>query len=249
MEIIMGIIVFIIIVIICSIKQINEYERGIKFRFGKFVKVLKPGWKLVLPIFESYKKVDIRTKAVDVPSQEAITKDNVSVQINAVIYYKLFDASKAILAVEDFYYAVGQLAQTTMRKVVGSVSLDELLAERDKISTEICKIIDEATDPWGIKVENVELKDVSLPEDMKRVLAIAAEAEREKQAVVTKAKGEVEASNNLAKAAEIMSNTPGAMHLRTLSTLSDISSDKSNTILFCLPVEILEAMKGKNDKK
>ncbi len=249
MEIIMGIIVFIIIVIICSIKQINEYERGIKFRFGKFVKVLKPGWKLVLPIFESYKKVDIRTKAVDVPSQEAITKDNVSVQINAVIYYKLFDASKAILAVEDFYYAVGQLAQTTMRNVVGSVSLDELLAERDKISTEICKIIDEATDPWGIKVENVELKDVSLPEDMKRVLAIAAEAEREKQAVVTKAKGEVEASNNLAKAAEIMSSTPGAMHLRTLSTLSDISSDKSNTILFCLPVEILEAMKGKNDKK
>ncbi len=249
MNLVIGIIVFVIVILICSIKQINEYERGIKFRFGKFVKVLNPGWKLVLPIIESYKKVDIRTKAVDVPSQEAITKDNVSVQINAVIYYKLFDASKAILAVEDFYYAVGQLAQTTMRNVVGSVSLDELLAERDKISTEICKIIDEATDPWGIKVENVELKDVSLPEDMKRVLAIAAEAEREKQAVVTKAKGEVEASNNLAKAAEIMSNTPGAMHLRTLSTLSDISSDKSNTILFCLPVEILEAMKGKNDKK
>lgn len=249
MNLVVGIIVFVMIILICSIKQINEYERGIKFRFGKFVKVLTPGWKLVLPIIESYKKVDIRTKAVDVPSQEAITKDNVSVQINAVIYYKLFDASKAILAVEDFYYAVGQLAQTTMRNVVGSVSLDELLAERDKISTEICKIIDEATDPWGIKVENVELKDVSLPEDMKRVLAIAAEAEREKQAVVTKAKGEVEASNNLAKAAEIMSSTPGAMHLRTLSTLSDISSDKSNTILFCLPVEILEAMKGKNDKK
>ena len=249
MNLVIGIIVFVIVILICSIKQINEYERGIKFRFGKFVKVLNPGWKLVLPIIESYKKVDIRTKAVDVPSQEAITKDNVSVQINAVIYYKLFDASKAILAVEDFYYAVGQLAQTTMRNVVGSVSLDELLAERDKISTEICKIIDEATDPWGIKVENVELKDVSLPEDMKRVLAIAAEAEREKQAVVTKAKGEVEASNNLAKAAEIMSNTPGAMRLRTLSTLSDISSDKSNTILFCLPVEILEAMKGKNDKK
>ncbi len=248
MELVLGIIVFIVIILICSIKQINEYERGIKFRFGKFVKVLNPGWKIVLPIIEGYKKVDIRTKAVDVPSQEAITKDNVSVQINAVIYYKLFDAAKAILAVEDFYYAVGQLAQTTMRNVVGSVSLDELLAERDKISTEICKIIDEATDPWGIKVENVELKDVSLPEDMKRVLAIAAEAEREKQAVVTKAKGEVEASNNLAKAAEIMSSTPGAMHLRTLSTLSDISSDKSNTILFCLPVEILEAMKGKDKK-
>ncbi len=243
------VLIFLIIILVNSIKQINEYERGIKFRFGKFVKVLNPGWKIVIPIIESYKKVDIRTKAVDVPSQEAITRDNVSVQINAVIYYKLFDASKAILAVEDFYYAVGQLAQTTMRNVVGSVSLDELLAERDKISSEICNIIDEATDPWGIKVENVELKDVSLPEDMKRVLAIAAEAEREKQAVVTKAKGEVEASNNLAKAAEIMSKTPGAMHLRTLSTLSDISGDKSNTILFCLPIEILDAIKGKNEKK
>ncbi len=241
------IIIIVLVVLISSIKQINEYERGIKFRFGKYVKTLEPGWKLILPIIESYRKVDIRTKAVDVPSQEAITKDNVSVQINAVIYYKLFDASKAILAVEDFYYAVGQLAQTTMRNVVGSVSLDELLAERDKISTEICKIIDEATDPWGIKVENVELKDVSLPEDMKRVIAIAAEAEREKLAVITKAKGEVEASNNLAKAAEIMAKTPGALHLRTLSTLSDISGDKSNTVVFCLPVEILEAMK--NSKK
>ncbi len=234
--------VFIAIILISSIKQINEYERGVKFRFGKFAKIMTPGWRLVLPVIESFRKVDIRTKAVDVPAQEAITKDNVSVQINAVIYYKLFDASKAILAVENFYYAVGQLAQTTMRNVVGSVSLDELLAERDKISTEICKIIDEATDPWGIKVENVELKDVSLPEDMKRVLAIAAEAEREKLAVVTKAKGEVEASNNLAKAAEIMAKTPGALHLRTLSTLSDISSDKSNTVVFCLPVEIIDAM-------
>ena len=237
------------IILLASIKQINEYERGIKFTFGKFSKIMMPGWRLVLPVFQSFKKVDIRTKAVDVPAQEAITKDNVSVQINAVIYYKLFDASKAILAVENFYYAVGQLAQTTMRNVVGSVTLDELLAERDKISDEICSIIDKATDPWGIKVENVELKDVSLPEDMKRVLAIAAEAEREKTAVITKAEGEVEASNNLAKAAEIMSQTPGALHLRTLSTLSDISSDKSNTVVFCLPIEIIEAMKGKIDKK
>lgn len=246
---ILAILIIILVIILSSIKQINEYERGVKFRFGKFVKVMTPGWKLVLPIIESYRKVDIRTKAVDVPAQEAITKDNVSVQINAVIYYKLFDASKAILAVENFYYAVGQLAQTTMRNVVGSVSLDELLAERDKISTEICKIIDEATDPWGIKVENVELKDVSLPEDMKRVLAIAAEAEREKLAVITKAKGEVEASNNLAKAASIMAETPGALHLRTLSTLSDISADKSNTVVFCLPVEVMETIKKIGDKK
>lgn len=244
MEFLWVIIVFLIIIVLASIKQINEYERGIKFRFGKFVGIMEPGWKLVLPIIESYKKVDIRTKAVDVPSQEAITKDNVSVQINAVIYYKLFDAAKAILAVENFYYAVGQLAQTTMRNVVGSVSLDELLAEREKISDSICKIIDEATDPWGIKVENVELKDVSLPEDMKRVLAIAAEAEREKTAVITKSIGEVEASNNLAKAAEVMSKTPGALHLRTLSTLSDISADKGNTVVFCLPVEIIDAVKN-----
>jgi regulator of protease activity HflC (stomatin/prohibitin superfamily) len=249
MDLFLPIIVVLAIILLASIKQINEYERGIKFTFGKFSSIMKPGWRIVLPIFQSFKKVDIRTKAVDVPAQEAITKDNVSVQINAVIYYKLFDASKAILAVENFYYAVGQLAQTTMRNVVGSVTLDELLAERDKISDEICNIIDKATDPWGIKVENVELKDVSLPEDMKRVLAIAAEAEREKTAVITKAKGEVEASNNLAKAAEIMAQTPGALHLRTLSTLSDISSDKSNTVVFCLPIEIIEAMKGKADKK
>jgi regulator of protease activity HflC (stomatin/prohibitin superfamily) len=249
MEILYGAIVLVVILILASIKQINEYERGIKFTLGKFSSIMKPGWRLVLPIFQSYKKVDIRTKAVDVPSQEAITKDNVSVQINAVIYYKIFDASKAILAVENFYYAVGQLAQTTMRNVVGSVTLDELLAERDKISDEICNIIDKASDPWGIKVENVELKDVSLPEDMKRVLAIAAEAEREKTAVITKASGELEASDNLAKAAKVMSSTPGALHLRTLSTLSDISSDKSNTVVFCLPIEILEAMKNKVDKK
>ncbi len=239
-------IIFIGIILLRSVVQVNEYERGVKFTLGKFSKIMSPGWNLVLPIFQSYKKVDIRTKAVDVPEQDAITKDNVSVRINAVIYYKIFDASKAILEVENFYYAVSQLAQTTMRNVVGSVSLNELLAERDKISTEICKIIDEATDPWGIKVENVELKDVSLPEEMKRVIAKAAEAERERAAILTKAEGEVEAAKNLAKAAETMSMTPGALHLRTLSTINDVSSDQSNTIIFCLPVEVLESFKAGN---
>ncbi len=238
-------VIVIIVILLVSIRQINQYERGIKFTLGKFSKIMKPGWNIVIPIFQSYRKVDIRTKAVDVPEQDAITKDNVSVRINAVIYYKVFDASKAVLEVENFYFAVGQLAQTTMRNAVGAVSLDELLSERDKISTEICKIIDKATDPWGIKVEDVELKDISLPEEMKRVIAIAAEAEREKAAVITKAQGEVEASENLAKAASLMSQTPGAMHLRTLSTLSDISADKGNTIIFALPVEILESFKGK----
>lgn len=242
------VLIVLFILLISSIKQINEYERGILFRFGKFKKIMNPGWIIVIPIIDFYKKVDIRTKAVDVAEQETITKDNVSVKINAVIYYKIVDPSKAVLAVEDYYYAVSQLAQTTMRNVVGSVTLDELLAEREKISEEICKIIDKATDPWGIKVENVELKDVSLPQEMKRVIARAAEAEREKIAVITKASGEVEASNNLAKAAKIMSDTPGAMHLRTLSTISDISSDQSNTIIFALPIEILEALKGKDKK-
>ncbi len=236
-----AIIIIIVFILLKSIVQINEYERGIKFSRGKFVNIMEPGWKIVLPIFESYKKVDIRTKAVDVPEQDAITKDNVSVRINAVIYYKIFDASKAILEVENFYYAVSQLAQTTMRNVVGSVSLDELLAEREKLSVAICKIIDEATDPWGIKVENVELKDVALPEDMKRVIAKVAEAEREKLAVITKASGEVEASKNLAEAARTMASTPGALHLRTLSTINDVSSDQSNTLVFCIPIEMLRA--------
>ena len=236
--------VIILIVILGSIKQINEYERGILFSYGRFNKVLNPGWRLVLPVIQSYSKIDIRTKVIDVPEQETITKDNVSVRINAVIYFSVFDAGKALLQVENFRYAVSQLAQTTMRNAVGSVTLDELLSSREKISVEICKVIDEATDPWGIKVENVELKDVALPEEMKRVIAKAAEAEREKQAVITKAAGEVEASENLAKAARLMATTPGALHLRTLSTLNDLSSDQSNTIIFAIPIEVLEAYKS-----
>ena len=230
-----------IIIILSSIRQIDEYERGILFEFGKFKKILNPGWNIVLPIFQSFKKVDIRTKVTDVPEQDAITKDNVSVRINAVIYFKIFDAAKSILEVENFHYAVSQLAQTTMRNAVGSVSLDDLLSERDKISFEICKIIDEATDPWGIKVENVELKDIKLPQEMERVIAKNAEAEREKKAVITNSVGEVEAAKNLREAAEIMESSAGALHLRTLSTLNDISSDQSNTIVFAVPLEILRA--------
>lgn len=245
-------VIFALIIVICFLKstiiQIREYERGILFSRGKFKKILTPGWTIRIPIFESYTVVDIRTKAVDVPAQEAITKDNVSIKINAVIYYKIFDAAKAILAVENYYYAIGQLAQTTMRNAVGAVTLDELLGEREKISVEICNIIDKLTDPWGIKVENVELKDVALPEEMQRVIAKVAEAEREKMAVITKAAGEVEASKNLAEAAERMSKIPGALHLRTLSTINDISSDQSNTIVFALPIEVLRAFDGLGEK-
>ena len=242
------ILIIILFIVLISIRQIDEYERGVLFRFGKFKSVLKPGWRIILPVIESFRKVDIRTKVSDVAEQDAITKDNVSIRINAVIYFKIFDASKAIIAVENYHYAVSQLAQTTMRNAVGSVSLDELLSERDKISTEICKIIDEATDPWGIKVENVELKDIKLPQEMERVIAKVAEAEREKNAVITKSIGEVEAAKNLRDAAEIMATSNGALHLRTLSTLNDISSDQSNTIVFAIPLEILRAFETKDAK-
>ena len=221
MGLLVPLILIICFVLLGSIRQINEYERGVKLRFGKFKSVLEPGWRLILPIIDSMRKVDVGTKAVDVPEEDAITKDNVSVRINAVLYYKIFDASKSILAVQNYNYAVSQLAQTTMRNAVGAVSLDELLSERDKISTEICNVIDKATDPWGIKVENVELKDVSLPEEMKRVIAKIAEAEREKEAVITKSRGEVEAAHNLKEAADLMCTSPGALHLRTLSTIND----------------------------
>ena len=245
-SLLMPIIGVILFIALCSIKQINEYERGILFVQGKYRKTLGPGWHVIWPIFQSFQKVDIRTKAVDVPEQDAITKDNVTVRINAVIYYKVFDASKALIAVERYQYAVSQLAQTTMRNAVGAVTLDELLSERDKISTEICQVIDTATDPWGIKVENVELKDVKLPADMTRVIAKVAEAEREKQAVITKAAGEKEAADNLAKAAETLAGAPGALHLRTLSTINDLSSDQSNTIIFAIPVEVLNAFGQEN---
>ena len=242
------IIIIVVFILLASIKQIDEYERGVKFSFGKYSKTLNPGWKIVLPIIQSFKKVDIRTKVVDVPEQDAITRDNVSIRINAVVYYKICDASMAILNVENFYYAVSQLAQTTMRNAVGEVSLDELLSEREKISKKICEIIDKATYPWGIKVVNVELKDVSLPEEMKRVIARVAEAEREKQAVITKSIGEVEASNNLAIAAQKLNENPVAVHLRTLETINDLSSDQSNTVIFTLPIDVLKSFDTYNKK-
>ena len=241
-------VITLIVVAISSIRQIEQYERGILFVCGKYSKVLAPGWHIIWPIFQTCKKIDIRTKAVDVPEQVAITSDNVSIRINAVIYYKVFDAGKALCEVEDFQYAVGQLAQTTMRNVVGTVTLDQLLTDREKISLNICAIIDKATDPWGVKVENVELKDISLSAEMQRVMAKVAEAEREKNAVITKAEGEVEAARNLAEAANLMGNTPGALHLRTLATINDLSSDQSNTVVFALPVEVLRALEGFNKK-
>ena len=231
-------------VLLASIKQINEYERGVKFQLGKYIGMMNPGWRIVIPIFQSYQKVDIRIKAVDVPDQDAITKDNVSVNVNAVLYYKVSNAESAILKVEYFDYAVSQLSQTTMRDVVGEVTLDELLMNRDDISQRIQEIVDKATDPWGIKIVSVDLKHIELPEDMKRVIAKQAEAEREKRAVIIKAEGEVIAADNMAKAAEILASSSGALHLRTLQSINDLSSDQSNTIIFAVPLEVLRAFEG-----
>ncbi|PIT87718.1 MAG: hypothetical protein COU31_01385 [Candidatus Magasanikbacteria bacterium CG10_big_fil_rev_8_21_14_0_10_40_10] len=229
------------VIILISIRQVEQYQRGVKFMLGKYISTVDPGWRLILPIFQSMSKVDIRVKAVDVPLQETITKDNVSAKINAVIYYKVSDAAKAFLEVENFYYAVSQLAQTTMRNVVGEMELDQLLANRDAAAQRIKEIVDAASDPWGIKVESVELKDVILPDDMQRVIAKQAEAERERRAVIIKAGGEVIAAENLAKAAATLHAQPGALHLRTLNTLNDLSSDQSNTVIFAIPLEILRA--------
>jgi len=238
------IIIAIIIILLASIRQINQYERGVRFMLGKYVGLMNPGWRLVWPIIQSYKKVDLRVKAVDVPNQEAITKDNISVSVNAVIYYKVREANKAILEVENFYYAISQLAQTTMRNAVGQVDLDELLSERDRVSGNIRDIIDKASDPWGIQVDNVELKDITLPEEMKRVIGKQAEAEREKRAIIIKAEGEVIAADNMAKAANMLSSANGALHLRTLQSINDLSSDQSNTIIFAVPLEILRSFEG-----
>ncbi|MDD4995104.1 MAG: slipin family protein [Patescibacteria group bacterium] len=248
MDILYWIVGVVLFVILISIRQIKQYERGVKFQLGKYKKVLEPGWRLVFPIFQGMQKVDIRVKATDVPFQEAITRDNVSTKINAVIYYKVKEAQKAIIEVEDFRYATSQLAQTTMRNVCGQMDLDELLSKREEASQKIRDIVEKLTDPWGIEVQSVDLKDITLPENMQRVIAKQAEAERERRAVVIKAEGEVSASENLRKAAETLAKSPGALHLRTLSTINDVSSDQSNTIVFAIPLEVLRAFETYNDK-
>jgi len=239
---------FVILVILVSLKQINQYERGVKFTMGRYTGIMNPGWRIIIPVFQTYKKVDMRVKAVDVPDQKAITRDNVPVIVNAVIYYKVANAEKAVIEVENFYYAISQYAQTTMRNIVGEVTLDELLAQRDKIAERIREIVDKETDDWGLKVNNVELKDVSLPESMERTIAKQAEAEREKRAVIINAQGELAAAENIARAADILSASDGALHLRTLQSINDMSSDQSNTVVFVTPVEVLKAFTSFKNK-
>lgn len=237
-------IILVVVLLLASLRQVNQYERGVMFLMGRYTGMKNPGWRLVIPLFQKMVKVDIRVKAVDVPDQKAITKDNISVAVNAVIYYKVSDAAKAIVEVENFFHAVSQLAQTTMRNVVGEVELDDLLGQRDQISERIRLVVDKATDEWGVKVDNVELKDVALPADMERTIAKQAEAERERRAVIIKAEGEVAAAENMSKAADILAGSTGALHLRTLQSVNDLSSDQSNTVIFALPLEILRAFEG-----
>ncbi len=248
MGIVFGLLGFVLFVILISIRQINEYERGVLFALGKFSRVVRPGWRLVIPIFQFMQKVDLRLRAVDVPHQESLTKDNISVGVNAVLYFKVIDAEKAVINIQNFYYATSQLAQTTMRNAVGEVVLDKLLADREEVSHGIRDVIAKFAHDWGIEVVNIELKDIIIPDDLKRTIGKEAEAERERRAVIIKAQGEVESAKNMAAAAKLLHESPGAMHLRTLQSINDISSDDSNTTVWLLPVEILEAM-GRMGKK
>lgn len=238
------IIIVLAILFFSIIKQVNQYQRGVVFTLGKISGTRNPGWRPILPVFQKMMKVDIRTKTVDVPNQEVITRDNIPVYINAVVYYKIVDPIKSILEVENFRYAVSQLAQTTMRNAVGERTLDDLLQKRNEIADMIKADLDGKTDPWGIDVEMLELKDVIIPDDLKRTISKEAEAEREKRAVIIKAEGDMIASDNLAAAAKTLNATPGAMHLRTLQAVNDLSSDQSNTTIWMIPIEVLDAIKG-----
>lgn len=230
-----------VFVVVAGLRILNQYERGVILTLGKYSGIKEPGLRWVLIGVQKMIIVDLRTKVVDVPDQDCITKDNVSLNVNAVLYYMISSAEKAVLEVESFDRAVSQLAQTTMRDVVGEVTLDDLLTQRDIISSRIKDIVDKVSDKWGINVESVDLKHIELPENMKRTMGKEAEAERERRAVIIKAEGERTAAENLSEAAKILSGSDGALHLRTLHSINDVSSDQSNTIIFAMPIEVLKA--------
>ena len=236
--------VVVVVLLLTCIRQVNQYERGIVLTMGKYTSTRNPGWTFLMPIFQSMQKVDIRIKTVDVPEQEAITKDNIPIAINAVIYYQVTDPNKAVLDVENFYYAVNQLAQITMRNMVGAVTLEELLRDRESISLKIKENVDKATLTWGIQVHDVDLKDIVIPPDLKRTIAKVAEAERERKASIIRAEGEVVAAESITKAATMLASAPGVLHLRTLQSINDISSDQSNTTVWMVPLEVLRAVES-----
>ncbi|AMQ18130.1 slipin family protein [Thermococcus peptonophilus] len=238
------VLLFVLMVLASAIKIVKEYERAVIFRLGRVVGARGPGLFFIIPIFEKAVIVDLRTRVLDVPVQETITKDNVPVKVNAVVYFRVVDPVKAVTQVANYIVATSQIAQTTLRSVIGQAHLDELLSEREKLNRELQKIIDEATDPWGIKVTTVEIKDVELPAGMQRAMAKQAEAERERRARITLAEAERQAAEKLREAAEIISEHPMALQLRTLQTISDVASDKSNVIVLPLPMEMLKLFKS-----
>ena len=229
-----------------AIKILREYERGVVFTLGRFTGVKGPGLILLIPYVQQIVRVDLRTVVLDVPSQDLISHDNVSVKVNAVIYFRVIDPERAIIQVENFMQATSQLSQTTLRSVLGKHDLDEMLSERDKLNRDIQEILDRATDAWGIKVANVEIKHVDLNESMVRAIARQAEAERERRAKVIHAEGELQASAKLLEAAQMLAQAPQAMQLRYLQTLTQIASDKSNTIVFPMPIDVFRAVLGKS---
>lgn len=222
-----------------AIRVLNEYERGVIFRLGRFYKTKGPGLIIVIPIIDRIVRISLRLVTMDVPSQDIITKDNVSVKVNAVVYFRVLNPENAVIEVEDFLYATGQLSQTTLRSVLGQMELDDLLSEREKINSELQELLDQATDAWGIKVTNVEVKHVDLPSEMQRAIARQAEAERERRAKVIHAEGEFQASDRLAEAASIIGRAPGALQLRFLQTLSEVATENNSTIVFPLPLDLL----------
>ena len=240
MAILIAIIVFFVIILLANaIKVLREYERAVVFRLGRLIGVKGPGLIVIIPFIDRVQVVSLRTVTLDVPPQDVITRDNVSVSVNAVVYFRVMDAAKAVVEVEDYFYATSQLAQTTLRSVLGEVELDTLLAERERINQRLQRIIDEATDPWGVKVTTVEVKHVDLPEGMKRAMARQAEAERERRAKVISALGEYQAAEKLRDAAKVMSESPIAVQLRFLHSLTEVSAEKNSTIIFPVPIDLL----------
>ena len=237
--------VVLIIVLVSMLKILREYERGVVFMLGRFWSVKGPGLIIIIPILQEMVRVDLRTMVLDVPTQDVISRDNVSVKVNAVVYMRVVDPEKAIIQVENYYEATSQLAQTTLRSVLGQHELDEMLAEREKLSTNIQDILDQQTDGWGIKVSNVEMKQVDLDDSMVRAIARQAEAERERRAKVIHAEGELQASSKLLESAQTLAKQPESLQLRYLQTLTEIASDKTHTIVFPLPMDMLKSLLGK----
>ena len=240
---------WVIVVILSSLKVVRQYERGVRFTLGKYTGLMSPGLRIIIPLIQTWERVDLRIKTVDVPSQECVSKDNVSLKVNAVLYYKVSEANRAIIEVEQFGYAVSQLAQTTMRNIVGEFELDDILQKREVISNKIQGIVDKDTDPWGIKVTKIEIKDIELPETMKRAMAHQAEAERDRRARITLALGESQAAEKLAEAARIIGKEPAGLQLRLFQTMSEIASEKNSTIILPVPTELIEYIKKLSVKK